>query len=53
MPAVVNAVYDAVGVRVDEVPISLKKFGGLSAKAKGKEGRFGPKGVPEVNGGEP
>jgi 4-hydroxybenzoyl-CoA reductase alpha subunit len=54
MPAVVNAIYDAVGVRVDEVPASPEKvLAALKAKAQGKEGRFGPQGVPQVNWGEP
>ena len=49
MPAVANAVYDAVGVRVDEVPITPEKvLAALRDKAKGKPGRFGPKKVPEV-----
>jgi 4-hydroxybenzoyl-CoA reductase alpha subunit len=48
-PAVVNAVYDAVGVRIDEVPATPEKvLTAIRAKAKGKEGRFGPKGVPEI-----
>jgi 4-hydroxybenzoyl-CoA reductase subunit alpha len=49
MPAVANAIYDAVGVRVDEVPITpdlvLKA---LEEKAKGKEGRVGPTAFPVV-----
>lgn len=54
MPAVVNAIYDAVGVRVDEVPATPEKvLAALRAKAQGKEGRYGPKGVPDVNFGEP
>ena len=49
MPAVANAVYDAVGVRIDEVPITPEKvLAALRDKAKGKLGRFGPKSVPEV-----
>ncbi|MCA1593124.1 MAG: molybdopterin-dependent oxidoreductase [Acidobacteria bacterium] len=49
MPAVANAVYDAVGVRVDEVPITPEKvLAALRAKARGKEARFGPTGVPAV-----
>ena len=49
MPAIANAVYDAVGVRVDEVPITPEKvLMALRDKAKGKEGRFGPKDVPAV-----
>ena len=49
MPAVANAVYDAVGVRVDEVPISAEKvLKAIRAKAEGKEGRFGPMKTPIV-----
>ncbi|MGB7921680.1 MAG: molybdopterin cofactor-binding domain-containing protein [Pyrinomonadaceae bacterium] len=49
MPAVANAVYDAVGVRIDEVPITPEKvLTALRDKAKGKEGRFGPKSVPDI-----
>ena len=49
MPAVANAVFDAVGVRVDEVPITPEKvLAALRAKAQGKEARFGPKGIPTV-----
>ncbi|MCI0490508.1 MAG: molybdopterin-dependent oxidoreductase [Blastocatellia bacterium] len=48
-PAVVNAVYDAVGVRIDEVPASPDKvLKAIREKAQGKEGRYGPKSVPEV-----
>ena len=48
-PAVANAVYDAVGVRVDEVPITPEKIlKALKAKAQGKAGRFGPERFPEV-----
>jgi hypothetical protein len=47
MPAVANAVYDAVGVRIDEVPCSPSKvLKALKDKMKGKEGRFGPDRVP-------
>lgn len=54
MPAVANAVYDAVGVRVDEVPITPEKvLAALRAKAQGKPARFGPKGVPAVEWPEP
>ncbi|HEV2705314.1 MAG TPA: molybdopterin cofactor-binding domain-containing protein [Pyrinomonadaceae bacterium] len=50
MPAVANAVYDAVGVRVDEVPITPEKvLAALRAKAQGREARFGPKDVPRVD----
>jgi 4-hydroxybenzoyl-CoA reductase alpha subunit len=48
-PAVVNAIYDAVGVRIDEVPASPEKvLAAIRAKAQGKEGRFGPASVPEI-----
>jgi 4-hydroxybenzoyl-CoA reductase alpha subunit len=48
-PAIANAVYDAVGVRVDEVPITPEKvLTALRANAQGKPGRFGPKSVPEI-----
>jgi 4-hydroxybenzoyl-CoA reductase subunit alpha len=48
-PAVVNAIYDAVGVRIDEVPASPEKvLAAIRAKAQGKDGRFGPSGVPQI-----
>jgi 4-hydroxybenzoyl-CoA reductase subunit alpha len=48
-PAVANAVYDAVDVRIDEVPITPEKvLKALKEKAKGREGRFGPGAVPSV-----
>jgi 4-hydroxybenzoyl-CoA reductase subunit alpha len=48
-PAVANAVYDAVGVRIDEVPIMPEKvLKALREKAKGSDGRYGPNSVPEV-----
>jgi 4-hydroxybenzoyl-CoA reductase alpha subunit len=54
MPAVANAVFDAVGVRVDEVPITPEKvLAALRAKSQGKPARFGPKGVPVVEWPEP
>jgi 4-hydroxybenzoyl-CoA reductase alpha subunit len=53
-PAVVNAIYDAVGVRVDEVPATPEKIlAALRAKAQGKQGRFGPRSVPDVEWPEP
>src|SRR5712664_2271644 len=49
MPAVANAVYDAVGVRVDEVPITPEKvLKALRGKGKGEEGRVGPKSFPDI-----
>ena len=49
MPAVANAVYDAVGVRIDEIPITAEKiFKALRLKAKGLEARIGPKRMPSL-----
>jgi 4-hydroxybenzoyl-CoA reductase subunit alpha len=49
MPAVANAVYDAVGVRVDQVPITPEQIlRALQAKASGKPARTGPTSFPEV-----
>src|SRR5213592_1907163 len=49
-PAVANAVYDAVGVRIDEVPVTPEKvLKALREKSRGEEGRFGPKSVPDVD----
>jgi 4-hydroxybenzoyl-CoA reductase subunit alpha len=49
MPAVANAVYDAVGVRIDELPITPDKVvAALELKAKGKTPRIGPERFPEV-----
>jgi 4-hydroxybenzoyl-CoA reductase subunit alpha len=54
MPAVANAVYDAVGVRIDEVPITPDKIlKALADKAAGKPARFGPKVFPTVGWPEP
>src|SRR5881396_1174142 len=53
-PAVANAVYDAVGVRIDEVPITPEKvFKALRRKEKGEAGRFGPLGFPDLPWPEP
>ncbi len=49
MPAVANAVYDAIGVRIDEVPITPEKIlKALDAKAAGKAPRYGPTHFPSV-----
>lgn len=54
MPAVANAVFDAVGVRVDEVPVTPAKIHTAMARAaSGKDGRFGPSKVPSVEWPEP
>lgn len=48
-PAVANAVYDAVGVRIDEVPIAPEKvLAAIRAKSQGKDGRVGPRSIPHV-----
>ncbi len=53
-PAVANAVYDAVGVRIDEVPITPEKvLKALRRKAKGEEPRYGPAEFPEIDWPEP
>jgi 4-hydroxybenzoyl-CoA reductase subunit alpha len=49
MPAVANAVYDAVGVRIDEVPITPEKIvKALAEKKAGREPRYGPAAFPRV-----
>ena len=48
-PAVANAVYNAVGVRIDEVPITPEKvLRALKDKARGRSPRYGPEDVPSV-----
>jgi len=54
MPAVANAVYDAIGVRIDEVPITPEKIlRALDAKAAGKAPRVGPARFPDISWPEP
>lgn len=53
-PAVANAVYDAVGVRVDEVPITPEKvLRAIKGKGKGERGRVGPESFPDIPWPEP
>src|SRR5213596_3081397 len=53
-PAIANAVYDAVGVRVDEIPITPEKvLKALKKKGKGEEGRVGPTSFPDIPWPEP
>jgi 4-hydroxybenzoyl-CoA reductase subunit alpha len=48
-PAVANALYDAVGVRIDEVPATPEKvLAALKARAQGKPARVGPARFPEI-----
>ncbi|HWN42606.1 MAG TPA: molybdopterin cofactor-binding domain-containing protein [Thermoanaerobaculia bacterium] len=49
MPAVVNAIHDAVGVRIDQTPVHPHMI--LKAM-QAKDKRFGPKAFPEVDFGE-
>jgi 4-hydroxybenzoyl-CoA reductase subunit alpha len=50
MPAVANAVYDAVGVRIDEVPITPEKImKALAEKKAGRDPRYGPTHFPHVD----
>jgi CO/xanthine dehydrogenase Mo-binding subunit len=53
-PAVCNAVYDAVGVRIDEIPVTPEKIlKALKAKSQGKDGRYGPKSFPAIEYRDP
>ena len=53
-PAVANAVYNAVGVRIDEVPITPEKvLRALKDKARGRSPRLGPADVPSVTWPDP
>jgi 4-hydroxybenzoyl-CoA reductase subunit alpha len=53
-PAVANAVYNAVGVRIDEVPITPEKvLKALREKKNGRDPRFGPSSIPTVAWPEP
>ncbi|MDR7482601.1 MAG: molybdopterin-dependent oxidoreductase [Armatimonadota bacterium] len=54
IPAVANAVADALGVRIDEVPITPDKvLAALADRRKGGPGRVGPSGVPAVRFKDP
>jgi 4-hydroxybenzoyl-CoA reductase alpha subunit len=54
MPAVANAVYDAVGVRVDQIPITPETvLKALRRKEKGEEPRSGPTAFPDIPWPEP
>ncbi len=54
IPAIANAVYDAVGVRIDEVPITPEKIlKALELAAKGRPPRVGPERLPDVPFPEP
>jgi CO/xanthine dehydrogenase Mo-binding subunit len=54
IPAVANAVYDAIGVRIDEVPITPEKIlKALDQKVQGKPPRVGPERLPLVRFPDP
>jgi 4-hydroxybenzoyl-CoA reductase subunit alpha len=49
MPALANAIYDAVGVRIDEIPVTPDKvLKALELKNSGKNPRVGPEHYPAV-----
>lgn len=54
MPALANAIFDAVGVRIDQVPIHPDMvLKALHEKGQGREPRVGPKKFPVIDYGEP
>ncbi len=54
MPALANAIHDAVGVRIDQIPIGPHMvLKALEDKAAGGEGRYGPDVFPDVDFGVP
>jgi 4-hydroxybenzoyl-CoA reductase subunit alpha len=54
MPALANAIFDAVGVRIDQVPIHPDMIlKALHAKQHGREARVGPKKFPNIDYGTP
>ena len=54
MPALANAIHDAVGVRVDQVPIGPHMIRrALEEKAKGRTPRHGPAAFPDYDFGVP
>ncbi|MBI2213228.1 MAG: molybdopterin-dependent oxidoreductase [Acidobacteria bacterium] len=53
MPALANAIFDAVGVRIDEIPITPDKvFKALREQAQGRTPRVGPASFPAIDWGE-
>jgi len=54
IPAIVNAVYDAVGVRIDEIPVTPEKIlRALDLARQGKPPRVGPEKLPLFTFKEP
>jgi CO/xanthine dehydrogenase Mo-binding subunit len=53
MPAVANSIFDAVGVRIDQVPIHPHMIlQALKDRSKGKPARYGPESFPDADFGE-
>lgn len=53
-PAICNAIFDAIGVRIDQVPVQphmVRKA--LEEREKGRPARFGPKAFPQLPEIEP
>ncbi len=49
LPALANAVFDAVGVRIDEIPVTPEKvLKALDEKAAGRPARVGPTSFPTI-----
>jgi CO/xanthine dehydrogenase Mo-binding subunit len=54
LPALCAAVHDALGVWVDEVPVTPEKvLRALDARARGEVPRHGPRAFPDLDFGEP
>ncbi|MCP4226752.1 MAG: molybdopterin-dependent oxidoreductase, partial [Actinomycetia bacterium] len=54
IPAVANAIHDALGIRIDEVPITPDKIvAAMRNAARGGPGRVGPTDLPEFDFGTP
>jgi len=54
IPAIANAVYDALRIRIDEIPITPEKvLKALEDKARGGKGRVGPERITDFNFPEP
>jgi 4-hydroxybenzoyl-CoA reductase alpha subunit len=54
IPAIANAIYDAIGVRMDQVPITPDMvLRGLELKRQGKPARIGPERLPLFRFKEP
>jgi CO/xanthine dehydrogenase Mo-binding subunit len=53
LPALVSAVYDALGVWIDEVPVTPEKvLRAIDARTRGGPPRYGPKAFPAFDFGE-